>query len=251
MNTIQQHDFAGILGGKNYGKLLKAIPHLPQFEDTIATCAAESVRDITSPTILDMGCGEGMTTLALCKHVRGATIIGLDVADKMLQEYASVADHPIVTQSDNKIEVVRGDAFNFLAQCDPCNFDAVISGFMLHNIAKPEREAIMAGVCRALRPGHRFVNGDKVAHDDESAHLHAIMEQYGLFVDANRASADNAYWLEWIEHYVRDNRPGTKLTERELVSTLKAVGFDSVKLVARMRMEAVVIADKHPSVPEL
>ena len=247
MNTTQRDDFAGILGGKEYGKLIQAIPHLLQFEDTIALQAAESLKAVNSPIILDMGCGEGMTTIALCQHIRGATIVGLDVAPKMLVEYKTkVTDssNPVIANSDNRIDRECGDALSFLKKCGTGSFDAVVSGFMLHNIQKTERAAIIAEVYRVLRPGGRFVNGDKIAHDDEAAHQNAIMEQYGLIINANRTAKDDAYWLGWIEHYVRDNQPDVKFTEKEIFTILTTVRFADARLVARMRMEAVLIADK-------
>jgi tRNA (cmo5U34)-methyltransferase len=115
---------------------------------------------------------------------------------------------------------------------------------MLHNIQNDERTGILIEVCRILRPNGRFVNGDKIAHDDESQHLRTIMDQFGLFIDANRALPDNEYWLGWIEHYVRDNQSNLKLTEHEILTTLRGVGFGTALVVARQGMEAVVIADK-------
>ncbi len=91
--------------------------------------------------VLDLGCGTGPLTHQIAQA--GASVVGLDFSDEMLNQARSAFP---------ELEFVRGDArdFHFGAP-----FDAVFSNAVLHWVSPPE--AAVRCVAAALKPGGRFV----------------------------------------------------------------------------------------------
>ncbi len=89
--------------------------------------------------ILDLGCGDGVLTEALV--AAGAEVVGIDAGENM-----------ITAARARGLDARLGDgqALDFAGE-----FDAVFSNAALHWML--DRDAVAAGVFRALRPGGRFV----------------------------------------------------------------------------------------------
>jgi ubiquinone/menaquinone biosynthesis C-methylase UbiE len=241
--------FAGILGSE-YEKLLRAMPHYLELQNAIALHAAKALpfpRPAKLRMVLDLGCGTGLTTCALMHVVKWATIVAVDKEPTMLQQYkrniiqgrkSALVDYGLV------VKAFQSDILTFLKGCKKNSFDAVVSGFVLHNLPKALRAEILKEVGRVLRPEGVFVNGDKIAPDDIDLHNKYLMQQLTTFVKTYTAPEDAAYCIGWIEHYAVDNQPELRYTEAEVNSSLKAAGFRNVKIVERHCMEAVVVATK-------
>lgn len=89
--------------------------------------------------ILDLGCGDGVLTEALV--AAGAEVVGVDASPDMV---AAAKARGL------DVRVMDGQALTFDAE-----FDAVFSNAALHWMLDPP--AVARGVCRALKPGGRFV----------------------------------------------------------------------------------------------
>jgi trans-aconitate methyltransferase len=99
----------------------------------LAPCAGER--------ILDLGCGTGHLAAQIAES--GAQVKGVDRSAEMVA--AARIAYP-------KLRFGISDARNLAFQGE---FEAVFSNAMLHWIHEPE--LVLQGVCRALRPGGRFV----------------------------------------------------------------------------------------------
>ncbi len=88
--------------------------------------------------ILDVGCGDGVLTKKIA--ARGATVTGIDNSLEMIRAaHANGVDALVVDSAD--IQFDR-------------EFDAAFSNAALHWML--DREAVAAGIFRALKPGGRF-----------------------------------------------------------------------------------------------
>jgi len=90
--------------------------------------------------VLDVGSGPG--TVAAAVRDRGATAIGIDYAEAMVRQARN--NHP-----DIQFHVGSADSLPFEAE----EFDAVVSNFVLHHLAYPDKA--LREVHRVLRPGKR------------------------------------------------------------------------------------------------
>lgn len=101
------------------------------------------VLDLLAPRpgerILDLGCGDGALTEKLVQA--GATVVGIDAS----QEFVAAAK-----ARGLDARLMDATLLPFAAE-----FDAVFTNAVLHWIA--DKDAMAAGVRRALRPGGRFV----------------------------------------------------------------------------------------------
>lgn len=89
--------------------------------------------------ILDLGCGDGVLTEKLVEA--GATVVGVDASDAMVQAARA---------RGIDAHVADGQALRFDAE-----FDAVFSNAAMHWML--DGEAVARSVFRALKPGGRFV----------------------------------------------------------------------------------------------
>jgi SAM-dependent methyltransferase len=91
--------------------------------------------------VLDLCCGTGVVAGAAA--ARGASVTGLDFSPAMLAE--ALAAHPVL-----RFVEADGEALPF----PDGSFDAVVSGFGVHHVPRPERA--LAEAHRVLRPGGRI-----------------------------------------------------------------------------------------------
>jgi len=128
--------------------------------------AAEDLVKLLHPRpgerILDVGCGTGHLTHAIASA--GASVLGIDVSDPMLEE--ARRNYPDLT-------LEKADASEYRTDTP---FDAVFSNAALHWMTEPRR--VTERIHDALRPGGRFV-----AELGGAGNLHAV---HGALAEAIR-----------------------------------------------------------------
>jgi SAM-dependent methyltransferase len=120
--------------------------------------------------ILDLGCGDGVLTEKIV--AAGADVVAVDAAPDMV---AATRSRGV------EARLMQGQCLTFDHE-----FDAVFSNAALHWMHPPE--AVLDGVCRALKRGGRFV-GEMGGHNNTAAimvALSAVLGRRGL--DAHRLS---------------------------------------------------------------
>jgi SAM-dependent methyltransferase len=105
--------------------------------------------------ILDLGCGDGVLTERIA--AAGATVVAVDAAPDMVRA---------ARMRGLDARVQDGQQLDFHEE-----FDAVFSNAALHWMR--DIEVVLAGVCRALKPGRRFV-AEMGGHGNTAAILVAI-----------------------------------------------------------------------------
>jgi ubiquinone/menaquinone biosynthesis C-methylase UbiE len=113
-----------------------------------ASCArmAERLAPIDPATVLDLGCGPGVSTFELVRRLPGATLIGVDVAPRMLAQARR-------RQRDLRVTWLRADAAGLPLRAnsvDACTGHSFL--YLVHH-----RRAVLREIRRVLRPGGRVV----------------------------------------------------------------------------------------------
>ena len=111
------------------------------FVSKLGTDLVELLFPQPGESILDLGCGTGHLTEKIANF--GATVVGIDSASTMIEQARTHYPHL-------RFEVADATNLQFTEQ-----FDAVFSNAVLHWIK--ESEKVVASICRALKPGGRFV----------------------------------------------------------------------------------------------
>jgi trans-aconitate methyltransferase len=133
--------------------------------------------------ILDLACGDGVLTEKIA--AAGAIVVGIDAAADMIAA---------ATKRGLDARVMEGGKLQFSEE-----FDAVFSNAALHWM-KQDRDAVIAGVYRALKPGGRFV-AEMGGHGCVAAitiALLAVLERHGI--------KDGAATIPWYFPTVDDYR---------------------------------------------
>jgi trans-aconitate methyltransferase len=140
------------------------------FVPALGTPVLELLSPQPGERILDLGCGDGTLTERIV--AAGAAVVAVDAApDMVAAARARGLDARIMPGQDLVFDR---------------EFDAVFSNAALHWMQPPE--AVLAGVCRALKPGGRFV-AEMGGHNNTAAilvALAAVLARRGI--DAHRLS---------------------------------------------------------------
>jgi tRNA (cmo5U34)-methyltransferase len=114
--------------------------------------------------VLDLGTGDGNVLALVLAERQGATGIGLDFQDEMLdrarQRFAGV----------DGVEIRRHDLDDSLP-ADLGDFDLVVSSFAIHHLVPDRQRALYGEIFECLRPGGVFANVEHVASSTERRHV--------------------------------------------------------------------------------
>jgi tRNA (cmo5U34)-methyltransferase len=167
--------------------------------------------------VLDLGTGDGNTLELVLDAFPGATGIGLDFQDEMLdrarQRFAGAGG----------VEIRRHDLDEPLP-ADLGEFDAVVSSFAIHHLVPDRQRALYGEINDCLVPGGVFANVEHVASTTARRH-----EEF-LYAIGSRPEDDD---------------PSNKLVAVEThLAWLEACGFSDGECLWKWRELAVVTGTK-------
>ncbi len=98
--------------------------------------------------VLDVGCGDGRTTVAIAASVPHGRVLGVDLSAEMIAH--ATAQHCRPPVHNLRFEQADAAALPFESE-----FSVVFSNAVLHWL--PDQQAAVRGIARALQPGGRVV----------------------------------------------------------------------------------------------
>jgi tRNA (cmo5U34)-methyltransferase len=109
--------------------------------------------------LLDLGVGTGLELAEIYRRFPGVRVTGVDLCAPMLAECAKkfVDKRPTLLCGDYLHQDFGREAF-----------DAAVSFETLHHLTPREKRTLFGRLCRALKPGGLYAQGDYVAPDDET-----------------------------------------------------------------------------------
>jgi len=130
----------------------RLVPSYDRLQEAVAAAAeGGAVR-----TLLDLGTGTGETLGAVLARHRGATALGLDREEAVLE----------VARTRLRGLPVDLRVAELSAPLPDGPFDLITSALAVHHLEGTAKAALFSEVARVLRPGGRFVLGDVVVPDD-------------------------------------------------------------------------------------
>jgi ubiquinone/menaquinone biosynthesis C-methylase UbiE len=154
--------------------------------------------------VLDLGCGTGYTLLALASSITQGRLVGVDFSQTMVDAAIELAGDEFA-HLRMKPEYVCADAFAFLDQVSPGDFDTIISERLIVNLPSWDRQrTLIEMIIDRLPAGGRYlmVEGSAEGFKD----LNEVRVRCGLSAIPDRYAG---------------NESSNKLDERQLNELLK------------------------------
>lgn len=191
--------------------------------------------------VLEIGCGTGITTLALLAARDDQRITAVDIAPAMLTQAREQLD-PWVREG--RVRLVESDALAYLRQLENGSFDLIASGYAFHNFRQDYRRQAINEVYRVLRPGGVFINGDRYARDDTLEHLQVIQDEVRHFFATFTRLGRLDLLEQWIVHLFSDESPDHVMPLASALQSYRDAGFSPVTVHERCANNALVSAEK-------
>jgi tRNA (cmo5U34)-methyltransferase len=231
--------FSGVIG-QEYHTLLEICPLAAQMSCLVGEAVAEYSRSRPYPLeVVELGGGTGITSAAILSANDKLTLTCVD-SEPVMQSQAKTN----LQQWQNRVNFSADDALSALQKLPANSVDLVASAYTLHNFLHNYRTAVIHEIFRVLKSGGRFINGDRYALDDISAHTvtiqHELAGYFKVFTAQNRLDLLE----QWTLHLISDESENHLMRESVALNQLKEAGFVEIQLSHRAEVNALVTAIK-------
>jgi SAM-dependent methyltransferase len=238
MKNDSEKRFIGRLT-EEYHLVALAYPHIEEFQSKVSSLAHEHLRTIQAGKVVEIGCGDGITTDLLLNGLGVHELVAIDNEPKMVEQ--AKRNLGLIDRPQN-FSVECADALAYLRTLEDTSVDVVATVWTLHNFLKEYRAQVVREIVRVLRPGGLFVNGDKYAQGP-STHAVALNQQLRRFFDAYLPLGKYDFLRDFVLHNVADEAPDRLMTEADSLSEVAEMGCRA-NVVYRNGMEGVLVAKK-------
>jgi tRNA (cmo5U34)-methyltransferase len=206
--------------------------------DLVARLPAKPTRRLN---IVEIGCGTGVTTLALLNGRDDIAIAALDNEPAMLNQ-ARVNLGAFIHQK--RVRLLEADALAGLREMPSGSADVVASAYAVHNFLETYRSLVLAEVYRVLRPDGVFVNGDRYGLDDAAEHTRLTQDEVRHYFKTLSAINRHDLLEQWVVHLFSDESADHIMRLNPSLAAMRGVGFDPVEVHFRDGVNALVTAVK-------
>lgn len=188
---------------------------------------------------LEIGCGDGRSTLALLEAHAGLDLVAIDSSPVMIEK----AREKLRDKAD-RVTFVETDALAFLQSQKTASVDLIASSYAIHNFDAVYRLSVLREIHRALKPAGAFFNADRYALDDHQAHLALTQSEarnwFKLFGEMGRYDLLE----DWIVHLFSDESAAHIMYFSQGVADLQKAGFNRVRSLYREGVDTLIVAEK-------
>lgn len=131
------------------------------------------------PSVMDLGCGDGYTTIGVAKKLNGVKFLGIDYSKNMITN----ANLRLKKENDIKlkkrVEFKTGDATKLIAQFQKETFDIVLSSRCLINLTSSKQQFdTINQISKILKKGGVYLSIENF--EDGNKELNDLRKQMGL-----------------------------------------------------------------------
>ena len=233
--------FSGVIG-QDYQLLKQISPFAAEMSRLVGVAVGEFCRQKSGPaSVVELGGGTGITTLSILSVDDQLTVLSID-NEPTMQNQAKESLKQWVDAG--RLAFFCDDALTALRTMESESIDVLASAYTLHNFLADYREKVIQEIFRVLKPGGRFINGDRYALDDISAHTRCTQQEvanyFKVLIGINRLDV-----LEhWIIHLFSDESENHIMREKIALQQLVDSGFKQIVLTHRLEVNALVCAVK-------
>ncbi|MGA8171597.1 MAG: class I SAM-dependent methyltransferase [Methylocystis sp.] len=240
MATVQDENlFTGPIG-REYDMLRLICPNAAALAGRLGDYLA-TARPGAALRGFEIGCGTGVSTLALLAKNAGLDLVAIDSSAKML---AQARENLKKWTDAGRVDFIEADALDALRAEGDASYDVVASNYATHNFRGDHRNRVIAEVFRVLKPGGLFLNGDRFAIDDRAEHLahtqSEVRHWFKTFAAINRPDLLE----DWIVHLFSDESPEHIMYFTPGMALLNETGFSPVRVDYREGVDTLVAATK-------
>ncbi|MEQ1530986.1 MAG: class I SAM-dependent methyltransferase [Methylococcales bacterium] len=232
--------FSGILG-EDYNMLQLICPLATEMSRLVGIALGEYSGSAQPLTVVEIGGGTGITTLAMLTARDKLNITSIDSSDIMQNQ---AKKHLQKWLQQGLIQFCLDDALSALQKMPDNSADIVASAYTLHNFEHSYREQVVSEIYRILKSGGQFINGDRYGLDDISAHTRCIQQEvsgyFNVLINAQRLDLLE----QWIVHLFNDESENHVMRESVALAQLRKAGFSEIILKHRQEVNALLIAVK-------
>jgi tRNA (cmo5U34)-methyltransferase len=233
--------FSGVIG-QDYQLLKQLSPLAAEMSRVVGLAVGEFCRQKLKPVnVVELGGGTGITTLSILTADKQLTVLSIDNEPTMQNQ---AKENLKQWADEGRLAFCCEDALTALRSMASESIDLLASAYTLHNFQADYREMVIQEIFRVLKPGGRFINGDRYALDDVSAHTRATQQEvanyFKVLIGMNRLDV-----LEhWIIHLFSDESENHIMRESIALQQLAYSGFKQITLTNRQQVNALVCAVK-------
>jgi len=237
--------FSGVIG-REYDSLKLINPLAAEMSSLVGgTLAGFYPANRPVIDVVELGGGTGITTLALLAAHEAVRVLSID-NEPTMQNQAKQSLRQWSEQG--RLAFSCDDVLAALTKLPSDSVDTVASAYTLHNFSTAYRQALSAEIFRVLKPGGRFINGDRYALDDVDAHTRLIQQEVGNYFKVLTGLRKLELLEHWIVHIFSDESENHVMRESVALAQLQAAGFIDIKLTYRREVNALVTAVKSVNV---
>lgn len=229
--------FSGELG-EDYALFELAYPHFNELQEIVAEELSKRLKSKRGK-VLEIGCGPGPTSIKVLEKNTEIYLTAMDNEEKMIQQAKKYLE-----KYSDRIDLVTADALSFLESSKSSSYDAIISGWTLHNFNDEYRDKVLREIHRVLKQGGVFINGDKYSLDNLEERYKEFNWSIQQFLKVYPKMKREDYCYTWIIHMSEDEKPGVIMPEGNALKIMARLGFKNSKIIWRKHMEAILTAVK-------
>jgi ubiquinone/menaquinone biosynthesis C-methylase UbiE len=233
--------FSGVIG-QDYQMLKLICPFATEMSRLVGEATGEFCRQTVKPlSVVELGGGTGITTLSILSADERLTVLSVDneptMQNQAKQNLRQWVDAGRLAFSGN-------DALSALQALATESVDLVASAYTLHNFQADYRKQVIQEMFRVLKPGGRFINGDRYALDDISAHTRSTQKELGGYFKVLTGINRLDLLENWTIHLFNDESENHIMRETIALRQLADAGFKQIELKLRLEVNALVSAVK-------